>query len=344
MSESPRRSLRSLPKAHLHLHLEAAVRELSLREMGHAIGIAISPVQNFQDFGEFAGYYQGLLAVLADPKNLARLFRELAEDAADEGVVYVEVAVCPQFYVSTFGSIDSSLEFMIAEAGRASTATGVEIGLMVTADRAAPVDEAEYLATLAARHSGAGVTAFGLANDEAAFPGEPFENAFTIAHTAGLVCAPHAGELNGPEAIDHAVTRLHAVRVQHGITALADHTLIARLRDAPVCFDICPTSNVLLSLVANIEEHPLPRMLDAGLRCSINADDPVIFRTSILNEYELCRDSLGLTDPQLADCARNSIAFSSATAARKQHAFTQIDSWLGPALTENLVPISRATR
>lgn len=305
--------------------------------MADAIGVTIAPVQNFKDFGEFARYYQGLLAVLSNPENLARLFRELAEDAGAEGVVYAEVAVCPQFYTATFGSIDSSLEFMIAQAGRAAAATGVELGLMVTADRAAPVEEAERLATLAARHCGAGVTAFGLANDESAFPGEPFENAFTIARAAGLVCAPHAGELKGPEAIDHAVARLHASRVQHGITALADHALVSRLRDADVCFDICPTSNVLLSLVESIEEHPLPRMLDAGLRCSINADDPVMFRTSILNEYELCRDSLGLTDPQLAECARNSIAFSSATAARKQHAFAQIDGWMGPATAEDPV-------
>jgi adenosine deaminase len=296
--------------------------------MGRAIGSTIAPMQDFQDFGGFARYYEGLLAVFSAPRNLARLFRELAEDAAEEGVVYVEVAVCPQFYVSTFGSVDSSLEFMIAQAEQASAATGVEIGLMVTADRAAPADEAERLATLAAYHGGAGVTAFGLANDERAFSGEPFEKAFTIARAAGLACAPHAGELNGPEAIDHAVTRLHALRVQHGITVLTDPTLVARLRAAEVCFDVCPTSNFLLSLVESIEEHPLPRMLDAGLRCSINADDPVIFRTSILNEYELCRDSLGLTDLHLADCARNSISFSSATAATKQHAFAQIDSWI----------------
>lgn len=331
LNQERQRDLRTLPKAHLHLHLEAAAREATLHELGAPMGFSFSPVENFQDFAQFSRYYEGLLAVFSVPANLGRLFQELAEDAADEGVVYVEAAVCPQFSWPAFGSVGAALDFMIAQAQAASAATGVEIGLMVTADRTAPPEEAEALAVVAAARTGAGVVAFGLASDEARFPGEPFERAFAIARAAGLACTPHAGELRGPEAVAHAVHRLGASRVQHGISVATDPALAENLRNSEVCFDVCPTSNVLLSLVPSLPDHPLRRMLDAGLRCSINADDPVIFRTSILREYELCRQALRLTDEQLAVCARASIEFSGATPALRERALVTVDRWLATA-------------
>jgi adenosine deaminase len=95
-----------------------------------------------------------------------------------------------------------------------------------------------------------------------------------------------------------------------------------------VCLDVCPTSNIMLSVFPSLAEHPLPRLLEAGVRCSINADDPLLFGPSMLDEYELCRREFGLTDSQLADIARTSIECGGAPDSVKVSALAGIDAWL----------------
>ena len=111
------------------------------------------------------------------------------------------------------------------------------------------------------------MVAFGLANDEAPWPPEPFADAFAIAREAGLLATPHAGELAGPESVRGALDALGAQRIQHGVRAAEDPALVERLAPArsSAC-DVCPTSNVLLSVVADLASHPLPALLDAGVR------------------------------------------------------------------------------
>ena len=102
--------------------------------------------------------------------------------------------------------------------------------------------------------------------------------------------------------------------------AIEDPELVRRLADSPVCLDVCPTSNVLLSVVPDIDAHPLPALLDAGVRCSLNADDPLLFGPNLLEEYELVRSTLGLDDATLAHIATCSIDASGAPADLKQRA------------------------
>ncbi len=169
---------------------------------------------------------------------------------------------------------------------------------------------------------------FGLANDEAAFPPEPFAPAFAIAREAGLLPVPHAGELAGPESVRGALDALHARRLGHGVRAVEDPDLVARLAREQVCLDVCPTSNLLLAVVADLAEHPLPRLLRAGVPCSINADDPLLFGSGLLEEYTVARDGMGLDDGQLAVVAASSIRHSGAPSERRAAALAGIDAWL----------------
>jgi adenosine deaminase len=95
-----------------------------------------------------------------------------------------------------------------------------------------------------------------------------------------------------------------------------------------VCLDVCPTSNLLLSVVPDLESHPLQALLAAGVRCSINADDPLLFGPGLLEEYTLCRTDLGLSDAQLATCARSSLLSSGAAESVKRQGLADIDGWL----------------
>ena len=153
-------------------------------------------------------------------------------------------------------------------------------------------------------------------------------DAFRVAREGGLLAAPHAGELEHGGYVADAVDLLGADRVQHGVRAVEVDGLVERLAAESVCLDVCPTSNVVLSVVASIEEHPLGALLDAGVPCSVNADDPLLFGPNILEEYELCRSTLGFDDARMAAIARASILHGGAPGQVKEKALAGVDAWL----------------
>ncbi|GAA1734287.1 adenosine deaminase [Microbacterium paludicola] len=322
------RDLKALPKGHLHLHLEAGMRPGTLIAMCEALALEIPQTSGFVGFTEFGLCYRALLTVLREPENLQRLIDEIFEDQAADGVAYAELGVSPTFYAEVYGSIDAALEKLVEFAEVASRRHGVAYGLMPTVDRTASAEQAIAVATAAAGFAGRGVVSLGLANDERGFPCRDFAEAFAIARAAGLQSTPHAGELVGPESVREAIDDLGADRVLHGVRAIEDTTLVAELAERGIPLDVCPTSNVLLDVVGSLEEHPLPRLLAAGVRCSINADDPILFGPNIRAEYEACRATLGLTDEQLAACAWTSIETTLAPDEVKADAKARIDAWL----------------
>ncbi|GAA5118745.1 adenosine deaminase [Pseudonocardia adelaidensis] len=325
------RDLRLLPKAHLHLHLEGAMRPSTLAELAARAGVATPPVRGYTSFGEFGLQYRAASALIATEAQLRRVVREVVDDAADDGAVWVEPHFYPPRFAGQLGSAEAALEIVIDEGERAAAARGIGCGWVVSALRDVELAQAVELATLAAKYAGAGVVAFGLAADEALFPPEPFAEAFGIARDAGLICAPHAGELAGPASVYGALDALGAQRICHGVRAVEDPALVERLAAEEVVLDVCPTSNVMLAVVASIEAHPLPALLEAGVRCSLNADDPLLFGAGLLAEYQLVRDSMGLTDEQLAQLARSSLVGSGAPRELMAEAVDQVEEWLTTA-------------
>jgi adenosine deaminase len=325
------RDLLALPKGHLHLHLEGAIRPTTLAELATRHGVPLPEVGSYRTFTEFALLYQAACAVLQTHDDLRRLVREVIEDAAASGAVWVEIGARPTIHRGKFGGDADVLETMLDEAAKVGARLGVGVGALVTVDRTEPMATAFEEAELAAAYAGAGVVSFGLANDEVGHPPEDFAEPFQVARDAGLLSCPHAGELEGPASVWGAIDALGADRVQHGIRAVEDPALIERLATDGICLDVCPTSNACLGIVPSIDEHPLPRLLDAGIRCSLNGDDPLFFNASLLEEYELCRDRLRLSDEQLAAIARASIDASGAPAELKTRANQGIDGWLETA-------------
>jgi adenosine deaminase len=187
---------------------------------------------------------------------------------------------------------------------------------------------ATELARFAARHAGQGVHAFGLAGDEAVFATEPFADAFAIARDAGLTAAPHAGELAGPASVRAGIHHLGASRIAHGIRAIEDPGTVDLLRYRQISLDVCLTSNHALGVVPTLSGHPLRALLDAGVACTLGADDPLLFGTGLLGEYETARTALGLTDEQLAAIAHTSITTSDAPTHLITDAVRRLGEWL----------------
>jgi adenosine deaminase len=325
------RDLRLLPKAHLHLHLEGAMRPATLAELAAEAGVPAPPIRGYTSFTEFGMQYRAASALVRTEEHLRRVVREVVDDAADDGAVWVEPHFYPPRFVGQLGSAEEVLEIVLDEGQRAAAARGIGCGWIVSALRDFATEQAVELAKLAARYAGAGVVSFGLAADEALFPPEPFAEAFAIARDAGLISAPHAGELAGPASVYGALDALGAKRICHGVRAVEDPALVERLVTDGIVLDVCPTSNVMLAVVPSIEEHPLVRLLDAGVACSLNGDDPLLFGPGLLAEYELMRDSLGLDDESLAQLARSSVTGSGAPEELKSTAVVAIEGWLeGP--------------
>jgi adenosine deaminase len=322
------RDLKGLPKAHLHIHLEGGMRPDTLSELAARYSMPVPEVRGYGNFTVFAGMYVAACEVLQQLDDWRRLITEVAEDGAAAGAVWIEPSVYLPRHRERLGLEEAVLEVLLDAAASAAESTGVGVGVMVAADRTIdPVDAVEQ-AKLAARYAGRGVVSFGLANDEAAFPPEPFAPAYQIAKDAGLLSTPHAGELAGPASVRGALDALGPDRIQHGVRAVEEPELVKRLADAGVCLDVCPTSNVMLSVVPTIHEHPLPVLLEAGVRCSLNGDDPLLFGPGLLEEYILCRDVFGFDDATMASIARVSIEASGAPASVKTAGLAGIDAWL----------------
>jgi adenosine deaminase len=322
------RDLRSLPKAHLHIHLEGAMRPGTLRELAAETGIGVPPIRGFGSFSAFSGMYRAACGVLTTPESLGRLVREVVEDNAIDGAAWIEPAIYLPHHSERIGAPERTLEILLDAAATAATEFGVGVGFVVAADRTVDPSDAVDQANLAVKYADRGVVGFGLANDETGWPPEPFAEAFAIAREAGLLSVPHAGELAGPESVIGALEMLRADRIQHGVRAIEDPELVRRIADSPVCLDVCPSSNVLLSVVPSIEDHPLPALLAAGVRCSLNADDPLLFGPNLLEEYEVARTRLALDDETLARIARSSFDASGADDALKARSHAAVEAWV----------------
>jgi adenosine deaminase len=327
MSTSPR-SLIELPKAHLHLHFEGAMRPSTLAELCDRHGASVPAIGGAMGtFAAFQELYDVARFSLTTVADLTRLAGEIVEDGRRDGAVWLEIGVNVWDH-SALGSPTELLEELIAAGEEAATDNDIGVGWMVTADRTRSPEIAVEQAQLAAEFAGRGVVAFGLANDEAASPPELFAEAFGVARGAGLLSAPHAGEHRGPEAVRSAVEELGADRIQHGVRAVDDPAVVDLLARSQVCLDVCPTSNVCLSVVPDMDSHPLRHLIRAGVPCSVNADDPLLFGPGLMDEYALCRDVLGCPDEELASCARASITHSGAPEVLKARAISAIDRWL----------------
>lgn len=325
------KDLRALPKGHLHLHLEGAMRPSTLADLAAEDGLSVPAVREFDGFAAFVELYFAAASRLDRESRLRRVVREVVEDAAADGVVWLEPAFYSPRYRNVFGSDRAAIEIVLDELAAAGRRLGVGTGLVVAADRTVDPAEALDLARLAGRLAGQGVTGFGLANDETGWPPEPFAEAFAVAREAGLMSVPHGGELEGPESVVGCIDACGAHRVMHGVRSVESPDLMRRLADEGICLDVCPSSNVALGVVPSLADHPLPQLLDAGIRCSINADDPLLFGPGVLDEYQLCRDGLGLDDATLARVATWSLESSAAPAELVASARAGIAAWLaGP--------------
>ena len=303
--------LRALPKVQLHCHLEGTLRPDSFLDLAARHGVALTyrpggeeafapsalpPGDRVYDFADFTAFLMTFAAVsrsLACPDDYARLAAEYLEDALAQNVIRAELFISPSVWrffhpeLNVRACVEAMRERFDAMRDR------IDVALTVDVTRNFGAESAMRTAVLAAEMRDLGVIGIGLGGDEARFPAELFEGAFTFARKRGLHTVAHAGEAAGAQSVRAALDVLQVERIGHGIRALEDPRLVETLARRGVPLEICPTSNFRTGVVAAGDVHPLRDLDAAGCRIVIDADDPAIFRSSITDEYAYVENLMG---------------------------------------------------
>jgi adenosine deaminase len=335
------RDLALLPKAHLHLHFTGSMRVATLASLAQARGIRLpsalldgDPLHVPADergWFRFQRLYDAARACVRGEDDLRRIVGESAADDAAEGSGRLEIQIDPTSYAPFVGGITPALEIVLDAARAASRTHAIEVGVIVAASRMRHPLEARTLARLAASHAGDGpgeVVGFGLSNDERRGETAEFAAAFAIARRAGLALVPHGGELLGPAHVRHVLDRLDPDRIGHGVRAAEDPVLLARIVERGVALEVCPASNVSLGVYRHAADVPLRTLVEAGATVALGADDPLLFGSRLVAQYEVARDVHGFSDAELAELARGSIRASRASEHTRTRLLAGVDGWL----------------
>lgn len=295
----------------LHRHLDASLRPETIAELSQSFGTEpcfadarevrerlwiTEPVLSLDAaLDRFALFPQ----LLRTADVLVRVAGEAVEDARTEGIDCVEFRYAPAF-VSHVSRLPFELALGAIEHGlhRATAATGVRVGLIGIVGRRFGMDEAERVMDFIIAHRGSFV-GVDLAGPEKGHPCRDYAALFRRADAAGLPVTVHAGEADGPRNVWEAIDLLGAVRIGHGVSAIKDKALIARLARDRIMIESCPTSNVMTGAVGGWNTHPLPVFLDAGVPVSISTDDPAVFGVTIADEFARCRTRMGIGEADL---------------------------------------------
>jgi adenosine deaminase len=259
----------------------------------------------FRTFDEFIRAWVwkcGFLDRYADFESLAE---SVLEALAAQGVVHVEPSFSPGDYERNGLEVPGLVEAVLRGAARARAATGISWGLTIDLIRDHGAEVAARRLEQITPYRADGVVAVGLGGSEDRFPPRLFAAVFAEAARRGFHCTVHAGEAAGPASVREALAALGAERIGHGVRAIEDPALVADLARIGVPLEVCPTSNVRTGVVAGYAAHPLRRLLEAGVRATVNSDDPTFFGASLLDELGTCLTELGLVPGQLATMAEH---------------------------------------
>lgn len=305
---------RGLPKAELHVHIEGTLEPEMMFELAKRNGIdlpfadvdAIRSAYSFNNLQSFLDiYYQGA-AVLVNEQDFRDLMFAYLERAVADGVRRAEVFFDPQTHTERGIAFDTFMGGFLEAIDAAESQFGISTALIMCFLRHLPSDEACMTWEAAAGYHDR-LLGVGLDSSEQDFPPDLFEEVYRRAREAGLHAVAHAGEEGPPSYITGALDYLGAQRIDHGVRSEEDPELLGRLVSSGIALTMCPLSNLALQVVDRLEDHNLKRLMDLGVKVTINSDDPAYFGGYIADNYIAIAEALDLTRADLTVLARNSL-------------------------------------
>lgn len=301
-----------LPKVELHRHLEGSLRLETLLELVKSESLDLPhdaaalrrevQVQHGEAMTSqnFLSKFNALRQFYRSDEILRRITRETITDAAEDNIHYLELRFTPVALARARDyPLDEVVDWVVQSAYHTAEACGIRIGLIASVNRHEPVELAEEVAKIAADRLGKGIVGLDLAGNEVEFAADPFQPIFAEAKGAGLKITVHAGEWTGAASVRHALEKMGAARIGHGVRVMEDPDVIKLALERRAVFEVCLTSNHQSGVVASLREHPLPKMIDAGLQVTLNTDDPGVSNITLTDEYQIAVTDLGLSEASL---------------------------------------------
>jgi len=323
-----------LPKAELHVHLEGSMPPGLLLELARKRRVSLPADDEaglrrwfvFQDFPHFLEIYLTCSRCLRDPEDFQALLESFVEQQAAQNIVYSEV----HFTISTHltnGANGDEVADALWQSIAAAERRGIVVRLIPDIVRNIEPTAADRTLEWALDNRSRGVVALGLAGMEGPSLA-PFREHFTVARGEGLHTTAHAGEQRGAEAIHEVLEVCRPERIGHGIRAIDDAELVAKLAATGLPLEVCPTSNVCLGYAASVAEHPFDSLRQAGVALTINSDDPPLFGTSLIDEFCALEKAFGYSHHELAGFARTAFEHAFLDAAERKGYLERFDQEL----------------
>jgi adenosine deaminase len=292
-----------MKKIELHLHLEGAAPPDFIRGIAKEKRADLTDVFDergayaYDDFPGFLRCYEAATSVLKTPRDYARLLAEVLERCAEEGVIYTELFVSPEFCGG--GDLSAWRDYLAAmtEVADKGRTMGIDSRGIVTMIRHFGPDRGKLTARCAAETAGGWITGFGMGGAEQMHKATDFAYSYDFAREAGLGLTCHAGEWGGPESVRQAL-ELGCTRIGHGVQAIDDAQLVRDLAEQEITLEVCPGSNIALGVYPSWDKHPIVRLADAGVRVTVSTDDPPFFHTTMRDEYDRLASTFGWGDTE----------------------------------------------
>ena len=332
------RFIRGLPKAELHLHIEGSLEPDLMFRLAERNGVKlpyrsvaeVAAAYDFDSLQSFLDLYYMAAGVLVRRADFAELTEAYFDRLAADGGVYAEIFFDPQTHTARGIPFGEALSGVLHGMAQAEAKHDIRSKLVICCLR--HLGEGEGLKMLAEAEPFLDkIAGLGLDSSERDFPPAGFKRLYDAARDKGLHLVAHAGE-EGPAAfVRDALDVLKVERIDHGIRAIDDPDLVRRLAEDGTILTVCPLSNVRLCTVKNLAEHPLRRLYEAGVKVTINSDDPAYFGGYLQENYVQTARALNLTKPELAEIAANSFRGAFLTDAEKAAYLGRIHAYLGEA-------------
>jgi adenosine deaminase len=319
--------------ADCHLHFEGCLPVAEIARLARRSGHAFADPARFaaaraavRDTASFLELFVEACRLLRSPEDFHAAASAVAASLGEDGVAYAEVYVSPE--ICTRFGLDARRCLEAVEAGfREAPAGSARCRILLDVVRHWGPESADRVLDLYEKSPLPGVVGFGLGGDEQAGPAPLFSAAYLRARRLGLHTSVHAGEWSGPESVREALDTLRPDRIDHGIAAARDPGLLRRLAEEGTILCIAPSSNLRTGAVAEAASHPLRALLEAGVKVTLAADDPVLFETSSVGEYRFARERLGIDGESLRRMAADGWRAAFAPADEQERGIRGLEGW-----------------
>ena len=324
--------LKPIPKAELHLHLEAVISMSGIKKLyKNKFGKAMSAAEQkelfaYEDLNGFIQSFLKIQGMYSSVEDFRIVFDELCKYLTDNGITYTEVFFAPTAFLKMGFKYEDMVKIFHEKVSEIKKKTGITIKLLMDVSRTFGCENAMNNYNLLKAYPCDDIIGIGLGGAEAKGPAKDFAPVYEQAIKDGYKVVAHAGEDVGPESMWDSINCLHAQRLGHGITAIQDEKLMEELKSSQLPIEICITSNTFTKkVVQKAKDHPVRAFFDRGIAVNINTDDPVFFKTTLLNELWICYHDLNFTLEEIKQLVKNSFLHSFMSDEEKEAAIKSVD-------------------